>query len=876
MKTRNNKNITQKIIIAIVIVLSFNFITPTFSQADFGGVLLGPVIDLIAGIGDSVMALLQVFMDGGENSLLSSSGFLVESGKFKGHEADYDMTEESGLESKTINASELDHGWFGWGTYSIPIIKYSPEKIFANEVPALDANFINPKEGIDKNKNGIIEDGEKWSADQEKKSIAIQLRETISSWYNALRNLVIVGMLSILLYVGIRMMITSTSSDKAKYKQMLMDWIIALCLLFFLHYIMSFTMTVVGVITDGIRSGTDINVVINDPDVSGGNITFKTNLTGLCRMQVQYADLGTRMVYLIFYIALVVYTFMFTWKYMKRAITMAFLTLMAPLVTLTYPIDKMGDGKAQAFNMWLKEYIFNALLQPFHLIIYTIFLGASMDIAIENPLYAILFLAFIVPAEKLLRKFFKFDQTNTAGASFAGALGGAAAFNAMKGAVNKGAKLAQASSGGKSGSGGSGNIRQQRQLTDPNAPDGRVDPFLVGAGAGAAAANNNDEDNNDTDNTPPRQRGELSTEGDRIRGEQQAINDLRTDDLSDDERAYLDEEERRLRESDQRGVVDWARDSWNSSDLKHNLDDKRAAVATFVRTKGEPVRRLAARARDGAGAAIGKAGEIYRKAPKPIRNSIERTGKAGIRTIKGAVGVAKTALPAAGKFAGRAAVAGTFAAVGLGMGIAGDDLEDTFKYAGAGAALGWATGPALGNGIAGGISASGGAVRNSFEAGAYGREEAALRQQDREFVNDQDNRDFFEERVTEQTGSRPSRGELNQTMEVAAEYNRAGITDLKQINKSMLLEQELTRELQSSTTMTEKEATRSARDQAMTIAKIAQGVDAKDLRDKNKVQQLQDSFARELKSKDPSISDQVADAQASRIVAMVKKQKKVY
>ena len=53
---------------------------------------------------------------------------------------------------------------------------------------------------------------------------------------------------------------------------------------------------------------------------------------------------------------------------------MAFLTLIAPIVSLTYPIDKMNDGKAQAFNMWLKEYIFNALLQPFHLIIYFIFI----------------------------------------------------------------------------------------------------------------------------------------------------------------------------------------------------------------------------------------------------------------------------------------------------------------------------------------------------------------------------------------------------------------------------------------------------------------------------------------------------------------------
>lgn len=842
MKILNNKNLTQKIIIAIVIMISFNFIAPTYSRADIGGVLLGPVIDLIAGIGDAVMALLQYFMDGGDNIQLSSSGFLVKSTDFKGHEADYGMQTESGLESATINADDLDQGWFGWGTYSIPIIKYSPEKIFSNEVPALDANFINPKT-----------DG--YSTEQQKKSIAIQLQETISSWYNALRNLVVVGLLSVLLYVGIRMMITSTSSDKAKYKQMLMDWIIALCLLFFLHYIMSFTMTFIEIITDGLKGATDINITIQDSD--NGDISFKTNLAGYCRMQVQYKDLGERMVYLIFYIALVVYTFMFTWKYMKRAITMAFLTLMAPLVTLTYPIDKMGDGKAQAFNMWLKEYIFNALLQPFHLIVYSIFLGASMNIAVENPLYAILFLAFITPAEKILRKFFKFDQASTAGTSFAGGFGGAAAFNMVKGLVNKGAKGIGAGKGSNAGKGGNGNIRQQKQLTDPNAPDGRLDPFLVGAGAGAgaSAAETTTREPEET-----RQEPEQISEGERLRREQQAIDDLRHDATSDEDRAYLNAQEQSLRESDQRGITEWARDGirdkWDNSNLKDKVTNNR--FVRKIETGAQSVKQMASSARDTAERGI-------KKIPKPIRNS-----------IRGAWGVTKDIGKSSLKLAGKGLAAGTMGAVGLGMGMAGDELEDVFKYGAAGATLGYTTGPALASSIASGISGTGSEVRSSYETGAYGAEEAALREQDRQFMSNQENRDFFEERMTEQDGHKPARGELNQTMEVAAEYSRAGISDLKQINKSMLLEKELQKELQSSTTMTEKEATRSARDQAMTIAKIANGVDAKDLRDKKKVQELQDSFARELKNKDSSISDQAAEAQASRIIAMVKKQKKVY
>ncbi len=52
------------------------------------------------------------------------------------------------------------------------------------------------------------------------------------------------------------------------------------------------------------------------------------------------------------------------------------------------------------------------------------------------------------------------------------------------------------------------------------------------------------------------------------------------------------------------------------------------------------------------------------------------------------------------RFAGRAAVAGTVGAIGVGMGIAGDDLEDVLKYGAAGGALGYSIAPGVGRRIA--------------------------------------------------------------------------------------------------------------------------------------------------------------------------------
>lgn len=275
------------------------------------------------------------------------------------------------------------------------------------------------------------------------------LQPIISSWYYTLRNLSIVGLLSVLVYIGIRIVISSTANEKAKYKSMIMDWVIAICLIFFLHYIMVFIIEInsqlismfANNVTENIPvdlpkdtqikdGGNTVNLLESAKEQDGfevsdtGNPRLVTNFVGYVRLIAggyhEY-DTMTSAVYCIIYLVLVIYTVIFTVTYLKRVIYMAFLTMVAPLVSLTYPIDKLNDGKAQAFNMWLKEYIFNALLQPIHLLLYTITVGSVMDLAVKYPVYALVALGFLVPAEKIIRKMFGFEKAQTPGA-----LGGAA------------------------------------------------------------------------------------------------------------------------------------------------------------------------------------------------------------------------------------------------------------------------------------------------------------------------------------------------------------------------------------------------------------------------------------------------------------------
>ena len=306
--------------------------------------------------------------------------------------------------------------------FYLPIYLISPAEIFAGQIPALSIDFINPE-------NPPVQEitGEDGTTREIYDSAAI-LSPQISKWYVALRNLVLIGLMVVLLYIGIRIVISSTASEKAKYKEHIKDWLIA----------------VVLVTVSAVEKATETDIQPSED----GNYYYYTNLMGYARL-MQQANLGygqfswNSIGYTIVFMALVIYKVMFLIIYLKRVIYMAFLTMIAPLVALTYPIDKISDGQAQAFNMWLKEYIYNLLLQPFHLLLYTMLIGSAMEMATNNMIYTLVALGFLIPAEKLLRRFFGFDQkAPEAGSIVGGVVGGSMAMNAINsigriGAVSK-------------------------------------------------------------------------------------------------------------------------------------------------------------------------------------------------------------------------------------------------------------------------------------------------------------------------------------------------------------------------------------------------------------------------------------------------------
>ena len=247
-----------------------------------------------------------------------------------------------------------------------------------------------------------------------------KIRENISIWYYVFRNLSIVILLGILLYVGIRMAMSTVASDEAKYKKMFKDWVVSLALVFVLQYIMIFTIGVNNVLVDV------LNDARNNVQTSEAGKQYDNALDQIAA-QAWHVDFTVGVSSTLVYIILVGMTILFLIMYIKRMLTIGFLIVISPLITITYSIDKMGDGKSQALNAWLKEFVFNVLIQPFHCIIYLIFASTAINLLTEQQTLAaavlsICMILFIFKGEKIVREIFNFRAS-----SLGEAIGGAAA-----------------------------------------------------------------------------------------------------------------------------------------------------------------------------------------------------------------------------------------------------------------------------------------------------------------------------------------------------------------------------------------------------------------------------------------------------------------
>lgn len=610
----------KKALVVLMIFFTIGIAMPKKAQAD----IINDFIDLILRIPDGIMSIIDSVM-------ASSNEFTQEKLDFKGWD------EHGRLYNFIVTPYEI----FSSGCYEEIDGKYYTRMGY------LDINFFTDKQIISGDYaavHGYYGRQAKIDAESGAAVSSNILAPVIGNVYKSLRNLCMILMLLVILYIGIKILISSIAEQQAKYKRFLMDWLVGFALLFMMHYIMSGIVNLnsvviqllsndegdsyyvaFGELQDGgswftshdstwmdiADDNVDIRDVANDTAVNAGGSSeymFKTHrlcvrnddaetstysdgidnyggldlrnysnvkwspngavpidfsqdrwgnegliflsasicnptegsagfletvtgagigavvgtfipipgasiITGyigsklfhsssvahpedrqnraVVRLNavsyvrtvssfasedndsvifyqngtVKTASTASTMGYSILYVCLVIETIMFLFTYIKRVLQMSFLTMIAPIVAIMYPVDKLGDGKAQAFNTWFKDYLFNVLIQPMHLLLYTVFIVAAGQLIARNIIYGLAIYGFMIPAEKYFKKILGFEKASTSGG---GPLGGAIGRGLAMDGLGKIAGIGPAA--GRGGNGKDGGKKNRKMKLKKNTP----------------------------------------------------------------------------------------------------------------------------------------------------------------------------------------------------------------------------------------------------------------------------------------------------------------------------------------------------------------------------------------------------------------------
>lgn len=224
----------------------------------------------------------------------------------------------------------------------------------------------------------------------------INLKESTAKWFYICRLLAIMINLCVLIYVGIRMAISTVATEEARYKKMLISWAESMVILFFLQYIMTFAIQLGNIV---------LNIIYNLREGLNSESFEEVIMAKIFRFLSESSGMQTFM-YSVFFWFLVLMQAKFFLTYLKRVLSVMFLTIISPFITVTFSIDKMGDNKAQAFDTWMNEYIINISLQPIHAAIYLVFVFTAGEIAATAPFVAMVFLLVLGRLEKIVRDVF--------------------------------------------------------------------------------------------------------------------------------------------------------------------------------------------------------------------------------------------------------------------------------------------------------------------------------------------------------------------------------------------------------------------------------------------------------------------------------------
>ena len=261
---------------------------------------------------------------------------------------------------------------------------FTIQKLLSNEYAIFDINFFKTQEDDSVRMADTIN----------------TIKQSVATWYVSVRNISAVAIAIVLVYIAIRMAISTVADSRAKYKKMMVFWLESVALLFLLHFFVLIALNIADAI-----NGLMIKEMQN---LDGNSVGIEEQLIDNVYTTLNSVKgAANTLIYLITYTMLVYYEIKFFIMYFTRVLRVGFYIIIAPLVCLTYPIDRLGDGRAQAFKNWFTEITMEIFMQSIHLGLYVVFIFSAGEIINQAPLLGIIFLAALGRGENVVRSILK-------------------------------------------------------------------------------------------------------------------------------------------------------------------------------------------------------------------------------------------------------------------------------------------------------------------------------------------------------------------------------------------------------------------------------------------------------------------------------------
>lgn len=272
---------------------------------------------------------------------------------------------------------------------------FTLENLFFNRVRILDANIFKKSD----KPNGTNQ----------------SIKDNVATWTATIREIALVIILFIMVYLAIRLIVATIQQKpaaRANYKSFLIDIFISVFLAFLAPFFVAIVMYASEILTDIIRE-------IAKTLISQDNLNFeKVIIYSFMDVFGFITNPTTKLINTISFILLVTMHVKFLWMFTRRFLSIAFLTMISPLISITYAIDKFKDGETQVFKSWAQEVSRLAFLMPLYAGMYTVFAIAMSPLAEKAPILGLVFLLFFGQIEKVIKE--TFDMKSLVGVKSAG------------------------------------------------------------------------------------------------------------------------------------------------------------------------------------------------------------------------------------------------------------------------------------------------------------------------------------------------------------------------------------------------------------------------------------------------------------------------